>query len=166
MKIKLTINGKEIEAEIKDEDIKKIEEKKSYLPWRAELGGVYWVLTARGIVVDFSEDNEKSDEYRYLVGNYFKTKEECEAKRERDLAIGRVSHAILEANEGWEPDWDDNKEYKWSILYNINTHSPTFMPDNHLWNKIQNVIPFIVSKEIAKKIIKDHEKDLKLIFNT
>ena len=47
--------------------------------WRGEYGETYWFLSDNGSLYFKTEDNSKIDNYRYLVGNYFKTIEEAKA---------------------------------------------------------------------------------------
>lgn len=44
--------------------------------WRGKLGETYWFLSDNGSIYCKADADTYIDYYRYLVGNYFKTKEE------------------------------------------------------------------------------------------
>lgn len=139
-------------------------EEKNHKPWRAESDGEYWFVDDEGDVISDEDWGISEDNHRYLTGNYFATKEEAEAHKARLEAIGRVTHAILEANEGWEPDWSDEGEEKYYLYY-------SHFGDNEFdWGEIgllqeTQTLPFAKSNEIVERIIKEHEDDLRIIFN-
>lgn len=54
--------------------------------WRGKLGETYWFLSDNGSLYFKTEDGSKIDNYRYRVGNYFKTIEEARAYKEYLLA--------------------------------------------------------------------------------
>lgn len=165
-KIKITTEGDNFTAEVGEEEIKRLLkenpellEEKGYKLWRAEKGSRYWHVPGDGSVDWSYEEKDSVDDFRYLTGNYFATKEEAEAHKARLAAIGRVTHAILAANEGWEPDWSDEKYY---LFY------------NHFWNEFDwgvmerhqdaQTLPFAKSRKIVETIISEYEDDLRIIF--
>lgn len=170
-KIKITTEGDDFSAEVPAEEIKRLLkenpellEEKGYKLWRAEKGSRYWYVPGDGSVDWSYEEKDSVDDFRYLTGNYFATKEEAEAHKARLEAIGRVTHAILEANEGWEPDWSDEIEEKYYLYY-------SHFGDNEFdWGEIgllqeTQTLPFAKSSEIVKTIIAEYEDDLRIIFN-
>jgi hypothetical protein len=164
--MKITLK-KDATIEVTDEQYAKLVavgaiEKKSSLPWRAEKGEKYWSVDSYGDITAYTEDNDKTDDYRYLTGNYFKEEAQAEAYKARQEAIGRVRLAILKANDGWEEDWSDDTQTKWYILYAPLQKSFFAMYCNA--NKYSILLPHIKSKEIAEQILADHEADLKIIF--
>lgn len=48
--------------------------------WRAEKGGVYYVIAILGDIASLIENNTKFEEKLYRIGNYFQTEEEAEQK--------------------------------------------------------------------------------------
>ena len=58
------------------------------------------------------------NEIRYRLGNYFKTKEEAEFTREKQLVYQQLSDYALEHNTE-EIDWDKHNQSKWYIRYDI-----------------------------------------------
>lgn len=134
-------------------------EKKSGKPWRAEKGEYHYIVDSCGYVCEEYEDGDIADDYHYLTGNYFATKEEAEACKARQEAIGRVTHKILELNDG---DYKDSNNRYWAILARNNNLMPSSTPMGEYY---AITLPYIASREIAEQIIKDHEADLKIIFN-
>lgn len=51
--------------------------------WRARVNKIYYYVTEGGYVFSKSEDAISSDNDRYKVGNYFRTKEEAEKYAEK-----------------------------------------------------------------------------------
>lgn len=54
--------------------------------WRGKLGETYWFLSDNGSLYFKTEDGSKIDNYRYRVGNYFKTIEEARIYKKYLLA--------------------------------------------------------------------------------
>lgn len=59
---------------------------KKYERWRAEEGDEYYAINWSGFVHCFRDTRQPEDDYRYKTGNYGRTVEELEAKREYDIA--------------------------------------------------------------------------------
>ncbi len=136
------------------------EPKQSFKRWRAEMGGEYFFINDKGDVVGLTEAGDRFDNYRYLIGNYFQTEQEAEAHKARQEAIGRVTHAIIEANEGWEPEDDD---IMWTISWNTNGYRPLNLMHNSTMLPV--LFPWTNTRGIALSIISSHKEDLDLIFN-
>ena len=70
----------------------------------------------KGWFVDFHSDVVTSGSMRTAdsVKNRFPTKEEAEAC----LALAQLCQLRDRYNDGWRPDWINNKEYKYSIVIN------------------------------------------------
>lgn len=125
-------------------------------PWRAEEDGCYWRLFSDGTKYRVTDLRIDVDNYNYLTGNYSQTEAGIDAHKASQLAIGRVTHAILEANGEF-----DQSSYQLVI-------TPNGKLDGYAHAKgviFAGVLPAISSREVAEQIIKDHEADLKLIFN-
>lgn len=142
------------------------EQSQSFRKWRAERGKLYYIVFAFNSKVKIEccqERNDRQDEYNYITGNYFQTKQEAEAYKARQEAIGRVTHDIIEANEGWEPDWEDGNQDKHTIYYDHYITRLNILQGCGLG--IPSVLPFCKNKDIALSIISSHKEDLDLIFN-
>jgi len=80
--------------------------------WRAEKDEVYYLVTGGGAVTCYHENCDRTDNYQYGTGNYFRTEEEAKLRRDRDLATQRVLDALREAEGDWAADWDDKEQCK------------------------------------------------------
>jgi len=137
--------------------------KPSFKKWRAESGGQYFFINEDGTPQMAIDDYEDWDNYRHLTDNYFQELAKCEHRKYVKEAIGRVIHAIIEANEGWEPDWEDSNQSKYIIHYD---HYNSKLDALHGFeNRIPVILPFCKTTNIAISIISSHKEDLDLIFN-
>lgn len=153
----IEINEDQIRQLLKDHP--ELLEKKSGKPWRAKKGEYYYIVDSCGYVCEEYEDGDRADDYHYLTSNYFKTKEEAEAYKARQEAIGRVRHKILKLNDG---DYKDSDNRYWVILARNNS----LMSSSGTMDAYYALtLPYIASRQIAEQIIEDHEADLKIIFN-
>lgn len=138
-------------------EITEPEPKQSFKSWRAKNGCGYWYISGYGDIFLYTEQNNDRSDYRYLTGNYFQTREEAEAYKARQEAIGRVTHAIIEANEG--------KRGNYAIVWR-NGKYDTLLVDYEPHNTaVPLSMPPVLSEDIALSIISSHKEDLDLIFN-
>lgn len=133
--------------------------KKGGKPWRAEGYVKYYFVTPLGEIEETNDVGGSYDNYLYLTGNYFATQEQALAYKARQEAIGRVTHKILELSDG---EYKDFNNHYWGIFAKNNEFMSKSTPMGEYYAPI---LPHIASREIAEQIIKDHEADLKIIFN-
>jgi len=138
------------------------EQNKSAMPWRGAYGEEYWSVSAGRTVLPYTESDDRIDYYRYAIGNYYRTREEAQHGAEWWQAYGRVRLAILEANDGWTPDWGENGGVKWYISYycpngTLNIEASSLF-QREAW------LPEIKDKITAMHIIDNYEQDLRTIF--
>lgn len=151
----ITINGKKY--------VEYIEPEKEYKRWRADHFDPYFIIDIDWSIQSYFEEWDKEDNFLYSIHNYFQTEKEAIKERDKRLAIVRVNDAILYLNEWWKPDWKDDYEEKYSIIYEYQYNS--FSIANNSYTKRDLSISYMKSEEIADKIIKEHQEDLKLIFD-
>ena len=89
--------------------------------WRAEYGETYWFLSDNGSLYFKTEDNNKIDNYRYLIGNYFKTKEEAKAYKKyllaRQVLLDNAEGGkFIPGKENWSSVYDDT-DHLWRSQY-------------------------------------------------
>ena len=142
---------------------KKYVEYIEYKRWRADHFDPYFIIDIDWSIQSYFEEWDKEDNFLYSIHNYFQTEKEAIKERDKRLAIFRVNDAILSLNEWWKPAWKDDEE-KWYIYYDNNKNLPG------IWCIYCNIISLsllsrIKSREIAEQIIKEHQEDLKLIFD-
>lgn len=79
----MNIASKE-EAEIIKRKVDAINEKYGTIKrWRAKYDGKYFVVGNEGVIFEDVDKRYDMDDRRYILGNYFKTKEEAQAKLEK-----------------------------------------------------------------------------------
>ena len=118
-----------------EERIKELEEKQSEISkeleelkkekevnderWRAENGGEYYYIDCNGdILVDVETFDETSD-FRYSVGNYFKTKEKAKLYKQNHLIYRQLKDVALRLNNNKDNDWSISQN-KYYIYFDFN----------------------------------------------
>lgn len=162
MKIEITVNGKTIEAEFNDEDLKELtKEEVPDVLWRVKKGEIYYTIK-NGEIDDYEEENDIYDDSCWLIGDYYRTQEEAGKEIEKRKAIMRIRRCSAEKWGEFVPDWSDHDQVKFFIYYDHEKQS--FYGDyNHY---IQNLsFIYFEKQEHIDEVIKNFEKDLKLIFD-
>lgn len=119
MKATLKINDKEIEVEITEEELKKLEEKTpSRKRWRADRGQEYFYPMSNGSVSSDIEYNSPMDDERYSIGNYFKTEEEVEFHK-NELIYTQMLKDYIREHDDVELDWNDILQDKCYLAYDF-----------------------------------------------
>ena len=119
MKATLKIKDKEIEVEITEEDLKKLEEKKLFRKrWRAEKDEIYWFVCGDTVILNLTEKDWEGDNDRYSIGNYFKTKEEAEFHKNELIYTQMLKDYIYE-HDDVELDWNNDKQEKYFLSYSF-----------------------------------------------
>jgi len=88
-----------------------IEEPTDSIHWKPKNGDRYWASGNTGVYSQVWGDDE-FDRDRYESGNVYKTKEECEKARDRELAEVR-----LRRTSTFKPDFEDSRG-GWVVYYN------------------------------------------------
>lgn len=132
--------------------------------WRAEEGKPYWFINDFEHLIMETECLRTSDNYRYLTGNYYKTREEAEQALEVIKAKGRLEHSHYALEYG----------FKSALNFRNDTISiGTFEEINYLFvNKTKTLQYYYIPKldmwfctsDSLYKFIKENEKDLKTVF--
>ena len=84
---------------------------------RGDFGCEYWYIDGDG---DIQSDNDKKwgcDEYRFNIGNYFKTEDEAYKVLDKILIYNKLRDLALRLNEGEPVDWKDVQQCKYYIFY-------------------------------------------------
>lgn len=129
------------------EEIEESENKR----WRGKLGETYWFLSDNGSLYFKTEDNNKIDNYRYLVGNYFKTIEEARTYKKYLLA----RQVLLDDAEGGK--WDEHGCNNWNAVYAHNNwgalHFMSYMPG----------LIYFQDQETLEKSLKEHRDQWEIV---
>jgi hypothetical protein len=94
-----------IEREV-DAIRKELQKPDAYKRWRAEMGGKYYLITDQGCASGSNDLRTDIDNFRYISGNYFKTREEAEKYRDRLVLL----QELKDFAEGYEFQ-DGQKNY-------------------------------------------------------
>lgn len=105
-----------------EKKIKKEQEKEKSRRWKSQEGDIYWFISNNGLVNKGQWDNHSIDRERYLIGNYYRTKEECEFTIEKLKVIAELKEFAEPKDRVWNNvlwhyyiDWiyahDENEIY-------------------------------------------------------
>ena len=146
------ILGINVESALAD-DWEVIEESKV---WSPKKGEKYWYIFNAGDIVDDTNDNSKTDEDRFSIGNYFKTQEEAKHMVEKLKVIKELKDFALENNEE-EIDWNNEEQKKYSFNYNLRSKEFYFI--TNLCIKESPASVYFTSEELAKQAIETIGED-------
>ena len=118
----------------------------------------YWSLSSGGQPEKGLWGNDELDKTRYIMGNCYRTKEEAESARDKQLALVRVQDKLEELTDV-PLDWDGVPQYK-SVLY-YSWEVASF--DTHCVEKSQGIGGLFGSKPACDWVIHNMKSDLKLI---
>lgn len=146
---------------LRDEFISKLEDDKK--EFEVELPNKYDTLyfiddiSSKVYMTGFS--TSKNEIARYLRGYFFETKEEAKHHlKERKLLFKLHRWAKLK-NEGWEPDWSDVSQYKFSVDYS-GLLDELWATDATVQKRF-NKLPYFKSENIAQECIDIFGDDIK-----
>lgn len=88
------------------------EEPTDSIHWEPLPGDTYWYLSNTGVVLKKRWMSSPDDIMRHVIGNTYRTEEECERARERKLAEVR-----LQLTSNFKPDFE-NEGGGWIVFYN------------------------------------------------
>ena len=137
------------EFNAKLDKLEKKEEKK--------VGEEYWSIGNDGCKYCEKWEDDGIDNGRLETGNVFFVEKEAEDEIERRKAIVTIKTYIKE-HFPFEPDWDDEKQEKYIIIYS--NGSKGYYPDYDYCEKRQTQIGFLATKENAEEIINKFSKEL------
>ena len=114
--IQLIIDGKKIEAQVNEEDLKEIEKKREFT--RQGKGEDYFFFDDHFSVIDDKEELTAYDENKYNSGNYFLTEKECaDAARVVSLWLQMKRFADEYNKENLKFTGTDSCQEKYFIIY-------------------------------------------------
>lgn len=79
---------------------------------------MYYHIRANGMVFCSHDHGETIENFRFSVGNYFKTKQEAIDYKENMLTKQKLKDLALRLNNGVEIDWENDFQHKYCIWYN------------------------------------------------
>jgi len=141
--------------------IKEVEPKKKTI-YDLEEGDSYFSSLPCGIVMEKTFTN-KNSYYKELLelNNAFLTHEECQLDIEKDKALATIKKYIHDNDMEFEPDWSNDEEKRYEIIYDY--YEEEF--DIYSCISVKTTTAFhLSSEEHAKQLIKDCDKELKILF--
>lgn len=132
------------------------EESTDSIHWRPENGDIYWFVGIEGKTNHDFWTGTPADFWRYGLGKIYRTKEECEKARDRQLAEVR-----LHRTSTFKPDFE-NDNGGWIVFYNYSNKKLYSMRSC----RTDSGEPVrYATREDAQKSIKEHKKDWLTYFN-
>lgn len=160
------LNNIEISEESAREFIKNnpelLEKKVSGRYFFPKKGEGYWYIYSDGICPTRNDDID-IDEYYISTGNCYRTKEEAELARNKQLAIVRCWKWQQE-NAPFEPDWSNVNQPKFYVRFDHgkNIFGCDFDYDYQFHS--QFTLPYFESAQARNKFIEANKEDLLLLF--
>lgn len=143
-----------IDPEKTNEWFEKIEEPVDSIHWKPKIGDRYWTSGNTSVYSQVWKDDE-FDRDRYESGRVYKTKQECEKARDRELAEVR-----LRQTSTFEPDFKlgcgGYAIYYDHVLHQLRAHSLSTIDCGEIVR--------YETYEKAEKSIKENEQDWKIYF--
>ena len=157
--LKITYKGKEIEIskETRESFLKALVNKSR----KPEKGDEYWSIVSNGIFPQ-TWDNNETDIARYNYGNCFKTEEKAEKELAKREAIVRVKDYIYENFGEFEPDWENDDEWKLTIHYCYEIMTLEWSLDYS--EKHYSSIGYLHTGVDCDQLIEDCKEDLEIIY--
>ena len=132
------------------------EESTDSIHWRPENGDIYWFVGIEGKTNHDFWTGTPADFWRYGLGKIYRTKEECEKARDRQLAEVR-----LHRTSTFKPDFE-NDNGGWIVFYNYSNKKLYSM--RSCCTDSGEPVRY-ATREDAQKSIKEHKKDWLTYFN-
>ena len=86
-------------------------------PGSLKIGEKYYQVNSYGMINGFVWRNTAEDNCRFSRGDVSKTSADAQFNEERRKVEFELKQFAAEYNQGWEPDWDNVKQTKWSLWY-------------------------------------------------
>lgn len=143
-----------IDPEKPNEWFEEIRESTDSIHWNPMIGEKCFILENANIIPTLFTGKLR-DYNAWRIGKIFRTEEECEKARDRELAEAR-----LRRTSTFEPDFKDDKA-GWAIYYNHRRQE--LWCDETLWYDAGEPVRYETEEE-AEKSIKENERDWLIYF--
>nr|DAO32529.1 MAG TPA: hypothetical protein [Caudoviricetes sp.] len=97
-----------------------------YERWKPEHSKEYWIVDSWGMIYNQIWTNSNSDQKRYDFYNCFQTREQAEVEAEKILVRRQLEDIARRLNKGQKIDWNDDKQFKYSICINSSDNEITW----------------------------------------
>ena len=137
-----------------DEWFEEMGEPTDSVHWKPKIGDRFWTSGNTSVYSQIWKDDE-FDRDRYESGKVYKTKEECEKARDRELAEVR-----LRRTSTFEPDFE-NRNGGWTVGYN---HRLKMLICSNIPSVDSGEPVRYATAEDARRSIEENEQDWKIYF--
>ena len=147
---------------LRDEFISKLEDDKEEFKLTYPDDGemLYYFEVFEGEIYDtYYSNNSKVDKYIFEHGLYFNSKEEVEQYIKERKLLFKLQQWAKEKNDGWEPNWEEVSQYKFSIDYS-SLIDGLWVTDATVQKRF-NKLPFFKSEQLAQECIDLFGKEIK-----
>lgn len=130
---------------------------------RVRVNGEYWTKAYGGEPERYTDRRDDCDDYNHATGNYFLTKEACQAycteTNAKEIALQKIKDYIAENFGEFVPDWREIDQLKYYLdyrYYNTAQWATEYVVSHHPIS-----IPFyFAEKSHAEECIRDCEEEL------
>ena len=131
--------------------------------WKPKCGEWYWFIGSDGQVDNCEWANDHIDRGRYSMGNCFRTKEEAEFTREKQIIKTELQRYADEHNDPDKEEWNKTNGH-YEIVYNYRLGRLDF---SELRSCSSTDAIYFTSEELAKKAVETvgRERILKYMFS-
>jgi hypothetical protein len=141
--------------EVDESKIKEVLGVKNIKFWEPSFDEYYFYYTGSDVhCTHFTAD---IDQELFMIGNCFKTKEEAEFARDKQIFLTKFERYLRE-NEDEPVDWKNSNQDKFSILFQ--NKGNLIRPSNWCLSQFQGAI-YTTNEKALQAFIKDNEADIK-----
>lgn len=176
MQVELKVNDKSVQAEISEEQLKKmglfeqlkelglVEDKPKTGYERVKKDSIYFFKNSAGGIQGVTDDKCVLDQEYYDSGNYYSDETIAENNARADRLLRRLRQwQALNDKPISEKDWNDESKKKWFIIYSYS--SEEMYAEYYYIMRLPNTIYF-ATKEKAEEAIKQFKDELEWYFTT
>ena len=142
-------------ADVDESKIKEVLGVKEQKVWKPESGERVYTLFGNG-KIDYTHVSIDTEKY-YKIGNVYKTKEEAEFARDKQIFLTKFERYLKE-NEDEPVDWGNENQDKFSILFEHEDNC--IRPSNWYSSQFQGTI-YTTNEEALKQFVKFNETEIK-----
>ncbi len=160
MKVELKANGKTVQVEMTEEQLKKLGAIKPRTGYeRVKKGEMYYVINTKdNSMINIKEFNDEMDEQCYNIGNYYNDKIIAENNARADRLLRQLRQWQAQNDEVIsKEDWEDHDLTKYFIIYDYDSN--VISPGRTWWMRGTNNIYF-KSREKAEEAIEAFRDEL------
>lgn len=143
-------------ADVDESKIKEVLGVKESAFWEPSFDEYYFYYTGSDVYcTHFTAD---IDQELFMIGNCYKTKEEAEFARDKQIFLTKFERYLRE-NEDEPVDWKNESQKKYCVEFNFRINSKTCIVANNYYMK-QGTI-YTTNCEVLNSFVKDNEADIK-----